>query len=129
MIRGWLSVAHLPHPMRIRARLNANHVRSIAHFTIAVFQESPLSRHWFCARIGGDMRTNPCRPDIIVPIDDVWEGKLRALNVHASQHLLGYKKYIVRRTVHYDMLGRTNYAEGFYLKQPLVFSDIRALLR
>lgn len=76
----------------------------------------------------GDMRTNRRRPDLIVPIDEVWDEKLRALNAYASQHPLGYKKYVVQATMQYGMLAGTTYAEGFYFKQPLVIPDIRALL-
>ncbi len=75
----------------------------------------------------GDPRTNRMRPDLIVSIDDVWEGKLQALNAHKSQHPLGYKKYVIQGARTYGMLGGTTYGEGFYLKQPLVISDIRLL--
>ena len=75
----------------------------------------------------GDRRTNRRQPDLIVPIDDVWEEKLQAINAHKSQHAAGYGERVVNRALQYGALAGTMYAEGFYFKQPLAISDIRAL--
>lgn len=75
----------------------------------------------------GDRRTNRKQPDLIVPIDDVWEEKLQTINAHKSQHITGYKKDAVRQATLYGALGKTTYGEGFYLKQPLAVSDISIL--
>lgn len=75
----------------------------------------------------GDRRTNRRQPDLIVPVDDVWEEKLQAINAHKSQYVLGYKKYAIESATQYGALGRTMYGEGFYFKQPLAISDICVL--
>lgn len=76
-----------------------------------------------------DPRTNRRRPDLLVPIDDVWNEKLRAIDAYASQHPLGYKTYVTQLTMQYGMFAGATYAEGLYVKKPLVIQDIQALLR
>ncbi len=75
----------------------------------------------------GDRRTNRKQPDMILAIDDVWQEKLHAIDAHKSQHVLGYKKHVIQRSLQYGALGGTRYGEGFYFKQPLMITDIRIL--
>lgn len=76
----------------------------------------------------GDRRTNRRRPDLIVPIDEVWDGKLQAINAHQSQHPLGYKQFVIQRIQQYGALCGSMYGEGFYFKQPLTLTELSILL-
>ena len=76
-----------------------------------------------------DPRSNRQSPDMLIPVDDVWDKKLQAIEAHKSQQVTGYKDHVVAMARRYGALIGAQYGEGFYSKPPLLISDIRALLR
>lgn len=99
-------------------------------FVAGLKKHSSDGSDWHPARtlyFAGDRRTNRKQPDMILAIDDVWQEKLQAIDAHKSQHVLGYKKHVIQRSLQYGALGGTRYGEGFYCKQPLTITDIRIL--
>jgi LmbE family N-acetylglucosaminyl deacetylase len=42
--------------------------------------------------------------------------KLHAIDAHKSQHVLGYKKHVIQRSLQYGALGGTRYGEGFFFQ-------------
>lgn len=72
-----------------------------------------------------DPKSNPRRPDLIVDITSVMEEKRRVLQAYASQEIV---PLMVSWSEQMGFLGGFQFAEGFYLKQPLRLDGAKALL-
>lgn len=72
----------------------------------------------------GDYRTNKQKPDILVNVDDVWEEKLRCCDAHASQNITEHAKSLGAA---FGLLGKCNYAEALYLRNPLTLNTVGSL--
>ena len=73
-----------------------------------------------------DGKTNRKRPDILVDISDVIDNKIKACNAHKSQNIT---EMAIDMSKEYGKYANVEYAEGLYIRQPLVISTSGALLK
>ncbi len=72
-----------------------------------------------------DPRTNSSRPDIIFDISPVIEKKRAILRSYASQQI---EQFMESNARYLGMLGGFDFAEGFYIRQPLRLTDPKIFL-
>ncbi|HKL57237.1 MAG TPA: PIG-L deacetylase family protein [Sphaerochaeta sp.] len=72
-----------------------------------------------------DPKSNPRRPDLIVDISSVMEEKRKVLDAYSSQEIAPLMEAWSRQM---GFLGGFEFAEGFYLRQPLKLDGVASLL-
>lgn len=107
----------------------ASRITEAASFKAGLNKYSVDGSDWHYDSIlyfSADTRTNRRRPDILIDISNVIEEKRKACDAHVSQKITQFSIEMAKE------LGRcagVEYAEGLYLKQSLVISNIAGILK
>lgn len=72
-----------------------------------------------------DGRTNKKRADILIDIDEVISQKIKSMKCYESQQI---DKFLLTNSKYLGNLAGCEYAEGLYLKQPIVLDKIDSLI-